>query len=577
MNSTTAVLGIKKIQEAFKILTLLQMTAFLWPQQANVQDGASFDFIIVGAGTAGSVIANRLTEIEGATVLIIEAGGDPPVESVLPGLFPFLKKSDFDWDYYTENDNYSQQFHKNYGVELTRGKMLGGSSSMNFLAYTRGHYKVFDEWARITNDSSWNWENVLPYFMKSEKLVDPVVLNSADSIFHGTEGNIKVTKYYNEEAVKYLEAFAEIGNNILLDTNGDCPLGYTESMLTMSEGIRQSSAYSFLHTIKDRPNLFVLKKTLVTRIIFDEFKNAVGIEAILEDNTTVQFKADKEVIISAGTINTPQVLMLSGVGPKEHLEDMGIDVISKVPVGQRLQDHIFVLMNHAMGNATPAKPMDPREYPISLITGYATINESQDYPDYQTLNLLLKEPSNILNFCSFYFSYIDEICDALYEGSIGREIKLTFVVLLSPESRGKILLRSSNPKDQPKIYTGFYSNDTDLENHAKYLEHFMRIHESELFNETGAELIVPEVCCCGDIYDHEYWKCYALCMMMSGYHYTGSCSMGTVVDSRLNVYGVQRLRVADASVMPKIPGANTNAATVMVGEKAADMIKEDYF
>nr|XP_021195906.2 ecdysone oxidase [Helicoverpa armigera] len=580
MNATPAstILQVKTLQAAFKVLATLHLTAYLWPHQAQVKDGDCFDFIVVGAGSAGSIIANRLTELENASVLLIEAGGDPPIESVIPGFFPFLKNTSVDWNYETEDDGYSQQFHKNRGVELTRGKMLGGSSSINFIAYTRGNQHDFDNWANLTNDDTWCWQKVLPYFIKSEELVDPILLHSDARAFHGTEGYLGTTRYYNSEVLKYLQAFHEIGHDIVLDTNGDTPLGYSESMFNIANGVRQSTAQSFLHPIKNRPNLHVLKKALVTKILFDDHKNAVGVEVILENNQTVSLKAEKEVIVSAGSINTPQLLMLSGVGPKHHLRNFDIKIVSDLPVGQTLRDHVFVIMNHVMGKSPPKKPMDPKNYPFPLIVGYISLNKSQKYPDYQTLNMVLREPTSALQLCTFYFSFLDEICEALYDASVGREVLFSAVSLLYPESSGKIFLRSKNPRQPPIIFTGYYSKDEDLDSHATYLEDFVKVQNTKFFESVNSELVVPEHCGCNGIFSRrEFWKCYALCMMVSGYHYAGSCPMGAVVDSRLKVLGVKRLRVADASVMPRITGANTNAATMMIGEKAADFIKEDHF
>lgn len=493
-----------------------------------------------------------------------------------PGLLPYLKNSDVDWQFIPENDQYSQQFHKNYRAELTSGKMLGGSSSLNFMAYTRGHYHVYDEWADKLKDSSWSWQSVLPYFIKSEKLLDPSVLSSLNGVFHGTNGLLEVTKLYRAESIKYLNAFGELGHYISNDLNGASNLGYAESMVTVADGMRQSTAYSFLRPIKDRPNLYVLKNTFVSKIILDDHQNAIGVEAILEDGTKCNYTAKKEIIVSAGAINTPKLLMLSGIGPKEHLNYKGIDVVMDLPVGQTFNDHVYVLLYNAVGKSNPPQPFNPKAYPFPLIIGSTTLNQYQDYPDYQTLNLLINNSTDMLGFCSFFFSYIDDICDALHEASKGREILFSLIVLIDPASRGKVLLRSSDPKDKPLIYTGYYSNSQDLEHHAKFIEDFITIYESDLFKQTDAKLIVPEVCGCGHLLGRKFWKCYALCMMSSGYHYVGTCPMGAVVDSRLQVYGIKKLRIVDASVMPKIPGSNTYAATVMIAEKAADMIKADY-
>ena len=497
----------------------------------------------------------------------------------LPAFIPLLKKTSVDWNYKTEDDGYSQQFHKNKGVELTRGKMLGGSSSINFMAYTRGNPHDFDNWAKMTGDETWSWKNVLPYFIKSERLADPILRDSFEAVFHGTNGYLGTSRYYNDEVLKYFEAFKEIGHDILLDTNGNNFLGYTECMFTIADGVRQSTAQAFLRPIKNRPNLFVLKNTLVTKILFDDHKNAIGVEAILENNKTVSFKAAREVIVSAGAINTPQLLMLSGIGPEKHLISHDIDVIADLPVGQAVQDHVMVFMAHKMGKSPPSKPIIPTKFPFPLIMGYSSLNKSQNFLDnYQTINFVLNEPTSMLQFCSFYFSYVDEICNALYNGSIGKEVFFSMVVLVYPESRGKILLQSKDPKEQPMIYNGYYSDDKDLDKHAMFLQDFLKVQNTGFFKNVQAELVIPEACGCGDSNStHEYWRCYALCMMVSGYHYAASCPMGVVVDSRLKVFGVNRLRVADGSIMPKILGANLNAGTIMIGEKAADFIKDDYY
>ena len=490
-------------------------------------------------------------------------------------LFAYLKNTSVDWNFITEDDGYSEQFHKGNGTEWTRGKMLGGTSNINFMVYTRGNYHDYNNWAKLTGDETWNWENVLPYFIKSERLVDPILQQSDASVYHGTEGYLGTIRYYTEEGRKYLDAFQQVGQETVIDVNGNTPVGYTESMFTFADGVRQSTAWAFLTPIKKRPNLCVLKNTLVSKILFDDQNNAIGVEAILENDEVVTFKAKKEVIVSGGAINTPQILMLSGIGPKEHLDSHGIDVISELPVGQALQDHVMVLTVRAMGNST-TKPLNPTKFPVPNVMGYASLDKNQGYPDYQTFNFIQTGPTGMLQFCT-YFSFDDEICNALYNGTVGRAVLLNTVYLLYPESRGKILLRSKDPKDKPIIYTGYYSVDEDLDKHVKYIQDYLKVNNSDFFRSVDSKLIIPEKCGCGNFSDTpKFWRCYALCMMLSGYHYAASCPMGHVVDSRLNVFGVNGLRIVDASVMPKIIGANTNAPTIMIAERAADFIKEDH-
>ncbi|KAJ8716997.1 hypothetical protein PYW08_005396 [Mythimna loreyi] len=261
MNASSAILEIQNIQRAFSILSTLQLTSFLFPQQAHVHDGSRFDFIVCGAGSAGSVIANRLTEIKDATVLLIEAGGDPPVESVIPGLFLYLKNTSVDWNFKSEDDGYSQQFHKNHGAEVTRGKMLGGSSSINYMLYTRGDPHDFDGWANITGDKSWTWQKTLPYFKKSERLVDPLLLKHDAGRYHGTDGYLGTTKNYHKEVLKYFEAFKEAGNKIVMDITDKTHLGYTEGIFTIADYVHGMVAE------KEKRRLYTVVVNLMRNLI----------------------------------------------------------------------------------------------------------------------------------------------------------------------------------------------------------------------------------------------------------------------------------------------------------------------
>ncbi|XP_059046787.1 ecdysone oxidase-like [Achroia grisella] len=577
MDATSAIISnITWTQGALQVITTtLHLTSYLYPEQAVVSDGDVFDYIVVGAGSAGCVIANRLTEDPKTRVLLVEAGGDPPIASHLPGLVTYLKHSAQDWNYTSVYDGYSQQCHIPPVADITRGKMLGGCSSNNYMDYVRGDPHDFNTWANITKDDTWKYENVLPYFIKSERLEDPNIFETPYGAFHGRDGYMGVTRQYANVTHRYLNAFSELGYKIVIDTNGNDTLGYTEPMLTMANGYRQSTATAFLTPIKTRPNLYVLKNTLVTKINFDDNNNAVSIEAIQENKNNVTIIANKEIIVSAGTLNTAQLLMLSGIGPKKHLESLGIKVISDLPVGENMQDHITSNLAYTMGKKKSSKvPTNPHDYPSPSVVGYVAMNTSQSYPDYQTFNFIM-DADGLLDFCAFSYTYKNEICNSFYKDSKGREVMFVEVVLLHPKSRGHILLRSVNPYDYPLIYTGHFSDPADLDNLATYVEHHNLVITTTFFKEVNAEFLVTPSCASHEPGGKEYWKCHALCMANSIYHYIGTCSMGSVVDSRLRVFGVHKLRVADGSVLPTITSGNTNAPIIMVGEKAADFIKED--
>lgn len=487
-----------------------------------------------------------------------------------------MKRTQYDWNYTAVIDS-CDECHLQPYFEFTLGKMLGGTSSLNYMIYHKGQPQDFDTWAELTKDDTWKWKNVLPYYIKSSRLEDPILLKTNNKNFYGSDGYIGINRDHRQIIQPFLDAYRELGNDIVLDFNEHHTLGYASQTVTISGRSRQGSAIGYLTTAKDRKNLHVMKNTLVTKIIFGDNKKAIGVEARSEDDKVIKIKAIKEVIVSAGTFNTPKLLMLSGIGPAEHLNSKDIEVISDLPVGKNLQEHICVIIMHALDElSSPLPNPSPYELPGASFTGFVALNKTSNYPDYQVTTFLANAQIMIL-YCSFAFRFTHEICDAMARNYEGRLLAFNEIININPKSRGHVLLKNNNPLEPPLVYSGFFSNKDDVENLIDYLQDYSTIMNTMYYKSVNAQMAqaYPK---CNDFEfgSRDYWRCYVKCVYSGLSHFTSTSPLGTVLDGRLRVHGIKSLRVADASVMPTIVRGNPYAAVVMIGEKAADIIKEDY-
>lgn len=529
----------------------------------------TFDFIIIGAGSAGCVIAATLIEKTDATVLLLEAGPeDKTIHARIPASMPYMM-SNHVWQYTTEVEpNLNNRI-----MEVPQGKILGGSSSVNGMAYVRGIPEDFDDWANRYGCDGWDYASVLPDFIASER--NEILAGD----YHGSDGHQHVSenRYRHVLSQTFIKAGQELGYCYVNDFNGNVENGVVGFFQTTThKGRRASTSYSWLGKVKTNKRLTLLTECMIEKIIIEN-GIATGVQYQYKGKPYCAL-ASREVILSSGAIGSPKILMLSGIGPQEHLQEMDIEVKLDSPqVGKNFQDHLHINLRGLL------------KEPISIISESAGFKKYKNGLEW----LLFKRgiaSSNILEGCGFFdidgdgrrdtqihsFPLIENFGRTDGDAKVieGFTLKLGH---LYPESRGEVKLRSKNAHDLPKIYGGYCSEDSDIQAMVNAVKLGLSFFDAPAMKKIISNLIIPSAdMLASDVDLIEFVKNYSLTV----FHPVGTCTMGreisnSVLDNRLRVHGIQKLRVIDSSSFPHITSGNTNAPVIMLAYRGSKFIIED--
>lgn len=530
----------------------------------------NYDYIIVGAGSAGCVIATKLIEQTNATVLLLEAGPSDINPFIhMPAGIPFVMQKDT-WAYVTEPEPHAN----NRSIPVPQGKVMGGSSSVNGMLYVRGNAQDYDDWENIYGCNGWGYKDVLPFFIQAE-------CNESLSIpYHGTQGHLWVSenRYRHPLSMAFIRAAQELGYPYITDFNGANQEGVGFYQSTTFKGKRGSTAYAYLNKVLHNDRLTVVTHAITEQIIIEN-GNATAVQYLHKNKKSIIANANKEIIITAGSLGTPKILMLSGIGPSEHLQDLGIAVKSAVAaVGKNYQDHLHLSLN--------AKLHDP----ISLLREAKGLKMLANGIEW----LLFHDgvvTSDILESGGFFdldgdgrpdtqihalpiidnFDNLDARSDQQGDGIT---LKLGHV---RPKSRGEVLLKSKDPKDMIRLKANYLSADGDLAAQVRAVKFGLKFFEAPSLKNLITEVSAPDSSYNTDTKLEDFVRQYSKTV----FHPVGTCRMGSdptqsAVDLQLKVRGINKLRVADCSTMPHIPSGNTNAPTIMIAERAANFIIAEY-
>lgn len=527
----------------------------------------TFDYIIAGAGSAGCVLAARLTQDPDVTVLLLEAGGSEqrPLVTMPLAWFAAMREPTLGWGYASE----PEPFADDRRIPAPRGKLIGGCSSINGMMYSRGHPSDYDQWAQM-GARGWSHADVLPYFRKSETNW------RGASDHHGGSGELTVARHKTDDYVypRLIETARQMGYRHLDDFHGEEGEGFSAPDFNVHKGRRGSTAARFLRPAMHRPNLTVESGAHTTRIVI-EGGRATGVE-YRQNGVGKTAHAAREVVLAAGTFNSPQILMLSGIGPADDLRQAGIEPVLDLPgVGRNLQDHgSIALLYEASGPFTFDRALRADRFGLSLLQwqlfgtgvpaglpvgaqGFIRTRPDLERPDDQILI------SPVAMDARVWFPGIRKRRGDIF--SISN-------VLLHPESRGQVTLRSADPLDKPKIAFNLLSTPGDRASFRR----FVRFTRDFFAQAPACDLVSREMVPGTDVQSDEEIDAFVRARVGTAMHPTSTCAMGqgveAVVDERLRVHGIQGLRIVDCSIMPTIVGGNTQAPAIMIAEKAADMI-----